>query len=83
MQFTVTLQDLLIASGVVAPLGFGALYWAARMAIKSEVKDLKLDIMEQYMRVTTCEKIRAECERHRHETAGVLQTAGRRSHGNE
>jgi len=65
MTFTVTLQDLLIGAGIVVPLASGMMYWALRMAINAAVTQLELRIMTSYMKQSTCEKIREECERHR------------------
>lgn len=57
------------------PTGSGALYWAVRMAIRDAVKDVRLEVAATYMTKTTCDKIRAECERHRHELAEAAAAA--------
>ena len=69
MQITVTLGDMLVTAGIVVPAGSGALYWAVRMAIRAAVKDLEIEVAKGYMAKETCQRIREECERHRHEVA--------------
>lgn len=75
MQLTMTLSDILIAAGIVVPAGSGALYWSMRMAIRDAVKDLELRVATGYMSKTSCETIRAACDKHRHEVADAVSAA--------
>ena len=65
MAVTLTLTDMLVAAGVVVPLGCTGIYLAVRAAIRSEVMALELRITQAYMTQDTCRQVREECERHR------------------
>jgi hypothetical protein len=75
MSFTLTLTDLLIAAGIVVPIGVAGLYWCVRMAIQAEVGRLERRVLEDYRTKATCREIREECERHRHELAAAAAPA--------
>lgn len=71
MQITLTLGDILLAASIVVPIGCGAVYGAVRMAIRDAVTQLELRVSQSYQSKATCLTIRAECDRHRQETAAA------------
>lgn len=75
MQITITLTDILVAAGIIVPLGCSGLYLSTKLAIRSAVRDLELEVARGYMSKATCKEIRDACERHRHEVAAATAAA--------